>query len=98
MKSDGNFRIITIRKSDWRMFDWLMEEYDYPYWEMIDDVEECDPPHLFNKGFGNLLRFSYWDMISRERDLANDNRPLLPVLPDIDLRGDFRNSATQGDL
>ena len=97
MKSDGHFRIITLSKKDWGYLDYLLEEYpEYPYWEMIDDIEHSDPPYMFNKGFSNLVRFSYWDMIGREKDLANDNRPLLPVLCPINLRGTFQRCA-QGD-
>lgn len=60
---------------------------------MIDDIEETAPAYMFNIGFGNLVRFSYWDMIGREQGFANDNRPILPVLCQIELSATFLRST-----
>lgn len=94
LKADGHFRIITLSRRDWGYLDYLLDEYPgYPYWDMIDDIEESAPAYMFNIGFGNLVRFSYWDMIGREQGFANDNRPILPVLCQIELSATFRRST-----
>lgn len=86
---DGNYRIISIPEAYWEMYDWIQQEYYYPAEDFIELVEDADPPCLFNDGFRRLVKFTYWDLLSDFKGLANDNWPKLGVVCDVDLGAAF---------
>lgn len=72
-RRDGNFRIISVPSRIWKTLDWLIDEYQYPVDELIEDIEEIYGEVDFDKEFAEGITIAFEAQVMARDGLANDN-------------------------
>jgi len=70
-------RVVRIRQWYWTALDWLIEEYNFPVTEMIDDLNGLYDISTndveFNQAFEESISIAYSAQLMARHNLANDN-------------------------
>ena len=73
-QSDGKLREIRMSHDIWQILDWLIEEYNYPVNELIDDtIEYIEDGEDFDAEFAKGVTIAYEAQVMARDGLVNDN-------------------------